>query len=137
MKPLTAVMLTIIAGTLLAIPPAVQGQSFSCTFGQPACLDYGDKICSSAGKCVDESATCFDSYTCDYEGFTCKSNLTDLAGDYDQLVNRYNDLLNDAKELGDEYDELLSEFEDAIYAHQSFKDCVEASGSISDARYCF
>ena len=31
-------------------------QSFSCSYGQPACLDYGAKVCSSFAKCVSEDA---------------------------------------------------------------------------------
>src|SRR5690606_30118732 len=71
-------------------------QNFSCRIGtQPSCLDYGDKVCSSGGKCVDSNAACFDSYQCGYEGFTCKSNVTECVDAHDRLLRKHNDLVED------------------------------------------
>ncbi len=58
-------MRALILMAALAVASPALGQSFSCRIGtQPACLDYGDKICSSSVKCVDSNAACFDSYQC-------------------------------------------------------------------------
>lgn len=70
------------------------GDSFSCNYGkQPACLDYGDKVCSSYAKCVSNDAVCFDAYTCNSQGYICKSVFQELADEYDDLVNKYNSLI--------------------------------------------
>ena len=70
------------------------GNSFTCPVGtDAACLDYGDKVCSSFSKCVSDDAVCFDSYTCGYKGFVCKSKYDDLVDEYDDLVRKYNTLL--------------------------------------------
>ncbi len=70
------------------------GNNFSCNYGkQGACLDYGDKVCSSYSKCVKDDAVCFDSYTCGYQGFVCKSKFQGLADEYDELVEKYNSLV--------------------------------------------
>lgn len=70
------------------------GNNFSCNYGkQGACLDYGDKVCSSYSKCVKDDAICFDSYTCNYQGFVCKSKFQDLANEYDELIEKYNNLV--------------------------------------------
>ncbi|WP_454283764.1 hypothetical protein [Roseovarius sp. MBR-38] len=72
------------------------GQSFSCRIGtQPACLDYGDKVCSSSGMCVDRDAACFNKYQCNYEGFTCKSNVTECVEAHDNLLRKHNALVED------------------------------------------
>lgn len=74
-------------------------QNFSCGIGtQPACLDYGDKVCSSSGICVDRNAACFDRYQCNYEGFTCKSNVTECVAAHDRLLRRHNELIDDFNE---------------------------------------
>lgn len=100
---------------------AMAQQNFSCRFGtQGACLDYGDTICSSLGKCVDANAKCFASYQCDYEGFTCKSNLTDCAEEYDALQTRYNRLVDD-------YNDLLEDSQNMRAAFQSALDDLEAT----------
>lgn len=105
---------------LMCLPNVTIAQSFSCNWGQPACLDYGETVCTSRGKCVDDNAICFDQWQCDYEGFTCRSNVTDcvedyeaLRRDYNDLVDDYNDILETARGLADD----LEEFESClIYA---------------------
>jgi hypothetical protein len=80
-------------------------EDFSCYAGKRgACLDYGDKVCSSFAKCVGENATCFESNTCDFRGFVCKSKFDDLAesckrlaNDQEELINKYNNLLLEKK----------------------------------------
>ena len=68
-------------------------QSFSCPIGtNPSCLDYGTKLCSSSGKCVDSSAKCFSSMTC-LGGFVCQSDYDECTNKYNSLVNDYNDLI--------------------------------------------
>lgn len=119
----TAVALSMADGRLFA-------QSFSCPFGKdPACLDYGDQVCSSQGMCVDSNAACFDQYQCGYEGFTCKSNVTecvdkyeDLLRTHNELVDSYNELLDDAKEVEDDLDDL--------------RDCIATGGTVAEIRSC-
>lgn len=131
------VALALVAASFVGGQAAV-AQSFTCNFGkQPACLDYGDKVCSSSGKCVSDDAICFNSYTCDYQGFVCKSDLLDvarkhddLANDYNDLVGKYDELLRKAKSLANEYDELSSELEDA-------QSCVYYADTVEEARNCF
>ncbi|MBN2630891.1 MAG: hypothetical protein JXR75_10180 [Rhodobacteraceae bacterium] len=93
---MTRVLLSLLA--IAAASPAL-GQSFSCRIGtQPACLDYGDKVCSSSGMCVDRNAACFDPYQCNYEGFTCKSNVTECVEAHDSLLRKHNELVDDFNE---------------------------------------
>ncbi|MDZ4137031.1 MAG: hypothetical protein U1D06_15785 [Paracoccaceae bacterium] len=98
----------------LALAAPAFGQSFSCRIGtQPACLDYGDKVCSSSGRCVDRDAACFNKYQCNHEGFTCKSNVTECVEAHDNLLRKHNDLIDDfnknlkfAKEMASRLDEI-------------------------------
>ena len=106
------------------------GDTFSCNFGtQPACLDYGDKVCSSYSKCVSSDAVCFDAYTCNYQGYICKSVFQDLADDYDELVNKYNRLLEDHQNNIDKYNSLVSKSNDQMA-------CLSAASTIDDVRNC-
>lgn len=136
---------TLMALVMLVVGAAsARAQSFSCPYGeQPSCLDYGDKVCSSFGKCVDQNAACFDTGQCDYEGFTCKSNVTALAGKYDDLVNNYNLLLQKSHTLADEYDQLASKTRSLTDENDSLKSnlddleaCVRRAASIEEAQYC-
>jgi hypothetical protein len=105
-------------------------QSFSCGVGkQPSCLDYGDKICSSRGKCVSDDAVCFDSYQCGYEGFTCKSNVTELAGLYDNLLRKNNLLVDD-------FNELLEKGRGMAKTIDNMNSCLQYATSLSDAQSC-
>ena len=90
--------LPILLLALTLASPAL-GQDFSCRIGtQPACLDYGDKVCSSRGMCVDQNSACFDQNQCNYEGFTCKYNVTECADAHDTLLRKHNDLVDDFNE---------------------------------------
>ena len=89
--------LAAIVAAALALP--LSAQNFSCRMGtEPACLDYGDTVCSSRGMCVDSNALCFERYQCDYEGFTSKSNVTECADEYEDLLQTHNDLVDDFNE---------------------------------------
>lgn len=110
---MTRLPILLLALTLAS--PAL-GQDFSCRMGtQPACLDYGDTVCSNRGMCVDSDAACFDEYQCNYEGFTCKSNVTECVEAHDALLKKYNQLVEDfnanleiAKKLGKRLDDVQS-----------------------------
>jgi hypothetical protein len=93
----------------ITVAHIANAEDFSCNYGKRgACLDYGDKVCSSDGKCVSQDATCFRPYTCDFRGFVCKSQLDDLsdsckrlANDQEELIGKYNLLLRDKKTMND------------------------------------
>ena len=108
---------TVFVFILLTYPSAAVAQRyFSCPgFERAVCLDYGDKVCSSFAKCVDQNSVCFDSYTCNFKGFVCKSTLDDLADEYD-------DLLRKAKSIASDFD--------------SYRDCVRYASTIDEAQSC-
>jgi len=88
---------------------SVAQESFSCPFGkQASCLDYGDKVCSSMGKCVDGNATCFQPNTCDYNGFMC--------------VSDHNDYMKKAKTMAESYDD--------------FRHCVATAADMNSVQNC-
>ncbi|MBD1547344.1 hypothetical protein [Roseibium aggregatum] len=111
-------------------------QSFSCTFGEPACLDYGAKVCSSSAKCVDQNAICFDSFTCDYKGFVCKSDYDEAVDEIDDKVRRYNALVNDFNSLKAKYLESESERENISAKLSNLIDCLEYASSLEEAQDC-
>lgn len=118
-----------------------QGQGFSCAIGkQPACLDYGDKVCNSFAKCVSSDAVCFDSYTCGFEGFVCKSTLDDAIEErvdqYNKLVREYNELKDEAVELSEAYTRVRSEHEDLTSEVEDYVRCVQWAGTIERAQAC-
>jgi hypothetical protein len=117
---------------LLALAFAVPAlsQSFSCRIGtQPACLDYGENVCSSSGMCVDRNAACFDQYQCNYEGFTCKSNATECVVAHNALLRKHNELVDDfnsnleiARKLAARLDDIAS--------------CLVYASSLEEAKRC-
>ncbi|WP_119940125.1 hypothetical protein [Neorhizobium sp. NCHU2750] len=114
---------------MLAALPA-KAQSFSCRGGtQPACLDYGAKVCSPFAKCVDQNAVVFDRFTCDYKGFVCKSTLDDVAGKYDSVVTKFNALLDENNQLVDKYNALLR-------VSRDLDSCVGNASNIDEAKRC-
>lgn len=135
---------SVLAVALISSAPAF-GQSFSCRIGTtPACLDYGDKVCSSMGKCVDSNAACFDSYQCNYEGFTCRSNVTACVEKYDHLLDEhndlvgdYNDLLSKNKQLVNDYNNLLTDMKRAEAEAEDAEDCVQWATTLQEAQYCY
>ena len=124
-------MRTITLLAALLSPSVVSGQSFSCRFGtQPACLDFGDKVCPSFGKCVDSNAVCFDSFQCDYEGFTCRSNLTECSDGYDELLDTHNALVDD-------YNDLLREAQMLESKVGDIESCVTWASNLEETKACF
>ena len=145
--------------TLMILPfGPVISQSFSCSFGTTAaCLDYGDKICSSMGKCVSDDAVCFSSFTCGYGGFVCKSSLEDMADDYDEIVSDYNNLRNKCNNIVDDYNNAVSRHSDLVDDYNDlnsnyksilnrldskqdelfeYRNCVESSKTLVEALRC-
>ena len=133
------------------LPSLASAQSFSCRIGtRAACLDYGDTVCSSLGKCVDSSSVCFDQYQCNYEGFTCKSNVSDCIKEYDDLLSRHNTLIDDYNELFRQQKHLVDEYEASLEEYQNLSEtfletkqrlqeltaCVEMASSTSEAEQC-
>ncbi|SPH20745.1 hypothetical protein ASD8599_01486 [Ascidiaceihabitans donghaensis] len=117
-----------VVGLLLALP--LHAQNFSCRIGtQPACLDYGDKVCSSNGKCVNRSSACFDQYQCNYEGFTCKSNVAQCVDEHSALVRKYNGLLSD-------YDDLLFKAKKLATKHDALNECLLYANTLEDFQAC-
>ena len=113
-----------LSATVFSTVASAYGDSFSCSYGKKAaCLDYGDKVCSSFSKCVSSDAQCFDSYTCNYKGFICKSKFDDIADEYDNLVEEYNDLLRKYKNKISEYENLQA--------------CISYASTLSEAQDCY
>ena len=115
----------LLVALVVALGPSTAGaqDAFSCSWGKRgACLDYGDKVCSQLGKCVDEDAVCFNRSTCDYNGFVCKSDLNNLSDEYDTLLSK-------AKRLASDYDDMHSSYSDILQ-------CLGRAMEIEDARRC-
>ena len=97
-------------------------QSFTCPFGtNSSCLEYGDKVCSSRGKCVDRYAKCFSSTTC-IGGFVCQSDLEECGDKYNSLVNKYNNLIYKNEAL--------------LNKNNNIIDCILSAIDISSAKNC-
>lgn len=150
-------------GVLVALSVALaapaSAQNFSCRFGtRPACLDFGDTVCSSMGRCVNTNAVCFDSFQCDFEGFTCRSNVTaciaerddlrrrhnNLVIDYNDLLGRHNDLVRNHNRLLTQHDNLVRDHDDLRRRHNNlvsdYNDLLEesqrAQSEAEDAERC-
>ncbi|RWO35014.1 MAG: hypothetical protein EOS10_01640 [Mesorhizobium sp.] len=128
----------------LCIWPSPAGQSFSCSFGEPACLDYGVVVCKSSATCVAKDAVCFDSYTCDYKGFVCKSRLDEAIGLYDSQVDKYNEVVGKFNLLNSTYERVriekaaaLSDLEDEQSKARRVADYVSSADTIESAKGCF
>ncbi|MCU9849370.1 hypothetical protein OEZ60_15315 [Defluviimonas sp. WL0024] len=115
---------------VLALASPALGQSFSCRIGtQPACLDYGDKVCSSSGMCVDQNAACFDKYECNYEGFTCKSNVTECVEAHDSVLKKHNELVDD-------FNENLAIAKKMAARMDDIESCLTYASTLEDAKQC-
>lgn len=150
MASLRILLATVFLANLLWSSEGI-AQNFSCTFGRGACLNYGDTVCSSNGKCVDSSAICFEAYQCGYGGFTCKSDVEECISDYNNLLNKnnelvagYNELLERNNGLVDDYNELLGSAkrlsENLEYVEGEVTDlklCVQTASTIAEAQSCF
>ena len=117
--------------TIALIPSgAFAQQGFTCSYGdRGACLGYGDTVCSSSGKCVNESAACFDSYQCNYEGLTCKSNVTECAEAHDTLLRKHNDLV-------DKFNENLEIARGMAARLEDVETCLIYASTLEDAKLC-
>lgn len=104
--------------------------SFSCRIGtQPACLEYGDEVCSSRGMCVDRDAACFDQYQCNYEGFTCKSNVSECVEAHDTLLRKHNELVDD-------FNKNLEMAKDMAARLDDIEGCLILATTLDAARLC-
>ncbi|MER9484735.1 hypothetical protein NKI50_01895 [Mesorhizobium sp. M0563] len=113
--------------------PSLAGQSFSCSFGEPACLDYGAVVCKSSATCVSKESICFDSYTCDYKGFVCKSKFDVAVDAYDTQLRKYNELVDKFNLLNSAYKEVETEKAEA----RRVSDCIDRVDTIEGAKACF
>jgi hypothetical protein len=121
--------LPILLLALTLASPAL-GQDFSCRIGtQPACLDYGDKVCSSRGMCVDQNSACFDQNQCNYERFTCKSNVTECVEAHDTLLRKHNDLIDDFNENFEIAKDMAARLDD-------IESCLIYASTLEAARPC-
>ncbi|GHC36572.1 hypothetical protein GCM10007291_42530 [Gemmobacter nanjingensis] len=126
----TKLMRVLLSLLALAAASPVLGQSFSCRIGtQPACLDYGDKVCSSSGMCVDRNAACFDQYQCNYEGFTCKSNVTECVEAHDSLLRKHNELVDDFNENLEIAKRMAARLDD-------IESCLINASTLDEAKRC-
>ncbi|WVT72589.1 hypothetical protein QM996_13860 [Sinorhizobium chiapasense] len=136
-----------LVGALLAVAicsSIVSAQSFSCPIGKnAACLDYGDKVCSTFGKCVDGNAVCFNNYTCDFKGFVCKSSLEEVVEQHDNVVRKYNTLVTEHKALSQELSAKSAENEENVTRNgklfQALRDaqsCVNNATTLEEAQDC-
>lgn len=134
------VLLTIAS---LVVGPAV-AQSFSCPFGKDAaCLDYGDKVCSSRGKCVSSDAVCFDSFTCNFKGFVCKSNFDEVVEKHDEIVDKFNELLRERDDLTERLADTARENSNNIEEKERLwsklsaaESCVRRASTIEEVQSC-
>lgn len=95
----------------LSMATPVLSQSFSCNFGgRPACLGFGETVCSSSGMCVNQNSVCFDRYQCNFEGFTCRSNVTECVARNERLRREHNELVRDYNALLSTHNNLVDEF---------------------------
>lgn len=123
-------LLVVTALFALFLTAEASAQSFSCSFGtRAACLDYGDTVCSSLGKCVSSDAVCFERYQCGFEGFTCKSSVT-------ECVEEHNALVRDFNMLRANHEDLLKLAEEQRDQLQSLKFCIEYATTLEEAHRC-
>lgn len=139
------------AAVFALIAAGANAQSFSCTFGRATCLDYGDKVCSQFGKCVDDNAICFEQFTCNYAGFVCKSDYDELVREYEGVVRRHDELLGDCRDMADDHDTLVYRYNSLLDSYEDVraelgdvtdelhevKDCVDFATSLNEAKSCY
>tara|TARA_R110002072_G_scaffold301599_1_gene481685 strand:- start:37 stop:924 length:888 start_codon:yes stop_codon:yes gene_type:complete len=129
---------------LLIFPLSAFGSSFSCPGGtDPACLDYGAKVCKSfskcvsdnakvcepfskcvsdyakvcksSAKCVSDGATCFEQYTCGLSNrFVCESDFDDLKSEYYDLLSDNQNLRNKNSATVSEYNLLVDKYNNLL-----------------------
>lgn len=122
---------------LILMPAQAYETNFSCAIGKrAACLDYGDKVCSSFAKCVADDAVCFDAYTCGFGGFVCKSKLDDVVNRYDDLSRTCRSLSYDHDALVSKYNNLLADLDMAQDRLDSVRRCITRATSLEAAQMC-
>lgn len=127
----STIWLTLLMAFAFAPNVPAYGDSFSCSYGKKAaCLDYGDKVCSSLAKCVSNDAVCFNSYTCDYNGFICKSEYNDLLSKCKNISTEHDDLV-------DEYNNLLRKYKIVVSEYEDLQSCVSYASTLDEARDCY
>jgi hypothetical protein len=121
----------------VAASPIGAQQTFSCPYGtRAACLDYGDQVCSSLGKCVDEDAKCFSSFTCNYQGFVCKSDYEEAVDAYNGLLNRFNTLTNDYNSLLQRFNENVDDYNELLGRHTELTTCLAYADTLEEVKNC-
>jgi len=128
--------------------------NFSCGLGgQGACLDYGDTICSSRGKCVSDDAICYNKNTCGFgfdNGMVCKKDFNELVEEYNELLNNYRTLSNNFDSTANNYKSLLNQYNDLVesfndmrqlaidrqYKLNNRESCVQNAATTADAKNC-
>lgn len=129
--------------TFVWVAPST-AQSFSCSFGEPACLGYGAVVCKSSATCVAKDAVCFDSHTCDYQGFVCKSKFDVAVDAYDSQLRKHNELVDKFNVLNSAYEEVQAEkaaafleLEAAQAKARRVSDCIDRVDTIEGAKACY
>ncbi|MDP3897939.1 MAG: hypothetical protein Q8Q62_14810 [Mesorhizobium sp.] len=87
----------VLIAALASVPSVGHTQSFSCSMGQPSCINYNEKV-------VKRDAQCFDAYTCNFGGFICKSDGDRISEKAKRIASAYDDLrrcLNRANDIED------------------------------------
>jgi len=121
----------ILVALSMTLAAQASAQNFSCHIGtRPACLDFGDTICSSMGRCVNANTVCFDNFQCNFEGFTCRSNVTACIEEFDDLQRRHNNLVRD-------YNELLQETQRLRFEEEAAEHCVQWATTLVEAQSCY
>ena len=118
----TAAALCAALTLLLSASSGMAQSSFTCSYGKPACLGFGDKV-------VHNTDICFDLSTCDSSGFVCKS-------DYDRNVRDYSELIDDYGATLDDYNELVGDYNVLYDYAEDITSCVETSGTLAEAKAC-
>ncbi|ESY56615.1 MULTISPECIES: hypothetical protein [unclassified Mesorhizobium] len=130
-KPFLAILVL-----CLCALPAAAGQSFSCSFGEPACLDYGAVVCKSGAQCVARDSVCFDSYTCDYKGFVCRSQFDKAVEEIDDKVTKFNALLATFNDLKTDYETASSQLSRTQTSADELVSCVRRATTLDEAQRC-
>ena len=107
--------LTLVAAILCLAPVALAQQSFTCSIGEPACIQYHEKV-------VDQKSTCFKQFTCVGDRFVCEWDYQRLGRKYDENIDDYNELVAD-------YNSLL-DYTDAL------EDCIAQGRDLASVKAC-
>lgn len=127
----------VFVAALMSLGSSATAQSFSCRIGtQRSCLEYGDTVCSSSGRCVADNAVCFDRYQCNFEGFTCASEVTECVDEYNDLLRTHNRLVGDYNDLLEDRDDLRDAGRELIRNLADLRACLQFASTLESARTC-